>query len=145
MRSLAVLGACVLLGLAPSALAADATDQVEQAVRALQLAWNEGDREKIVPLVSKDHVSILSYAQFDDREVLMEKIKSYAISRHDMSDLKAIQFAPDTVLVRYRGTIVGTFEGEPLPESVIVGRVWIREQDGVWREAFYQETPLRAP
>jgi Domain of unknown function (DUF4440) len=144
MRSLAVVRACVLLGLAPSALAADATDQVEQAVRALQLAWNEGDHKKVVSLVSEDHVSILSYAQFDDREVLMEKMKSYAISRHDMSELKAIQFAPDTVLVMYRGTIVGTFEGKPLPENVIVGRVWIRE-DGVWREAFYQETPLSAP
>jgi hypothetical protein len=44
MRNLAVLGACVLLGLAPSALAADATDQVEQAVRELQSARNEGDR-----------------------------------------------------------------------------------------------------
>jgi uncharacterized protein (TIGR02246 family) len=134
----------VLLGLAPSALAADATDQVEQAVRALQLAWNERDREKVVSLVREDHVSILSYAQFSGREVLMEQMKSYAFSRYDMSDLKAIQFAPDTVLVMYRGTLVGTFEGKPVPENVIVGRVWMRE-DGVWREALYQETPLAAP
>jgi hypothetical protein len=53
MRNLAVWGACVLLGLAPSALAADATDQVEQAVRELQSAWNEGDRDKVVSLVSE--------------------------------------------------------------------------------------------
>jgi uncharacterized protein (TIGR02246 family) len=144
MRNLAVLGACVLLGLATSALAADATDQVEQAVRELQSAWNEGDRDKVVSLVSEDHVSILSYAQFNDRQDLIEHMKSYAFTRYEMSDLKAIQFAPDTVLVMYRGTLVGTFEGEPVPQNVIVGRVWIRE-DGVWREALYQETPLSPP
>jgi hypothetical protein len=70
------------LMIATPAWADDAAKEVEQAVHALQAAFQEGDSKTISALVTDDHVSILSYAQFYGRADLLAHLPQYRISNH---------------------------------------------------------------
>ena len=119
----------------------DTASGVAAAVADLQAAFNHGDRDRVAALLTPGHVSILPYARFDGRAALLEHMADYAIRRYAVADLRVTPVATETVLVNLRGTITGRFGGRPLSARVIVGQVWVRNEGG-WREAYYQETPL---
>jgi hypothetical protein len=115
--------------------------ELAAAVAELQTAFNEHNRDKVTALVTDSHVSIMSYARFDGRAQLLDHMKDYAFQSYRMDELTTTPLGPEVALVSFRGTLDGTYAGKPLPRDVLVGQVWLR-QDGNWREATYQETPL---
>ncbi|MDQ3921667.1 MAG: nuclear transport factor 2 family protein [Actinomycetota bacterium] len=117
---------------------------LQEAVRGLQAAFDKGDKETVTAMITDDHVSIMSYAQFYGRASLLEAMPKYKFSEYRIDQLKTTTIGPDVALVTSHGAIRGTYAGKPVPSRVIVGQVWVK-QDGRWREATYQETPEGQP
>ena len=117
---------------------------LQGAVRGLQAAFDKGDKETVTAMITDDHVSIMSYAQFYGRASLLEAMSKYKLSEYRIDLLKATTIGRDVALVTSHGAIRGTYAGKPVPSRVIVGQVWVK-QDGRWREATYQETPEGQP
>ncbi|GAA3202735.1 nuclear transport factor 2 family protein [Dactylosporangium siamense] len=115
--------------------------ELSAAVAELRTAFVEHDRNKVAALMTEDHVSIMSYARFDGRTQLLDHFNDFTFQSLPADDLTTTPLGPDAALVSFRGTLEGTYAGRPVPRDVLVGEVWLR-QDGSWREATYQETPL---
>ncbi|MET7417531.1 nuclear transport factor 2 family protein [Dactylosporangium sp. NPDC005555] len=111
------------------------------AVAELRTAFIEHNRDKVAALVTDNHVSIMSYARFDGRIQLLDHFNDFAFRSLPTDDLTTTPLGPDAALVSFRSTVEGTYADKPVPRDVLVGEVWLR-QDGNWREATYQETPL---
>jgi hypothetical protein len=101
--------------------------EVEQAAHALQAAFQEGDSKTISALVTDDHVSILSYAQFYGRADLLAHLPQYRISNHTVVGMKTMLMSNDSALVVYSGTVQGTYAGRKVPTNVIVTEAWVKQ------------------
>ncbi|MFC5006915.1 nuclear transport factor 2 family protein [Dactylosporangium cerinum] len=115
--------------------------ELAAAVAELRTAFVEHDRDKVAGLVTDNHVSIMSYARFDGRTQLLDHFDDFAFRSLPTEDLTTTPLGPDGALVSFRSTLDGTYAGRPVPRDVLIGEVWLR-QNGNWREATYQETPL---
>ncbi|MET7393516.1 nuclear transport factor 2 family protein [Dactylosporangium sp. NPDC005572] len=115
--------------------------ELAAAVAELRTAFIERDRDKVAALVTDNHVSIMSYARFDGRAQLLDHLDDYAFRSYLTDDLTTTPLGPEEALISFRSTLDGTYADKPVPRDVLVGEVWLR-QDGNWREATYQETPL---
>ncbi|WP_238013716.1 nuclear transport factor 2 family protein [Dactylosporangium sp. AC04546] len=115
--------------------------ELATAVAELRTAFIERNTDKVAALVTDNHVSIMSYARFDGRAQLLDHLNDYAFRSYVTDDLTTTPLGPEEALISFRSTLDGTYAGKPVPREVLVGEVWLR-QDGNWREATYQETPL---
>jgi uncharacterized protein (TIGR02246 family) len=135
----------LLTGLALVLPAADAGDdvakEVERAVRTIQMAFNKGDADALKGLMTEDHVTILSYAQFASAADLLKALSDWQYTEYKMDGLKVKTLGKDVALVSYQAVMKGTYKGKPVPSPVQVSEVWVK-RDGKWLEASYQETPV---
>jgi uncharacterized protein (TIGR02246 family) len=135
-----LIGSAVLL---VAALArADTADEVERSVRALQTAFNKGDADALKGLMTEDHLTTLSYAQFASAADLLKAFGDFKVSEFKMDGLKVKALSKDVALASFQVTIKGTYKGKEVPSPVRVVEVWIK-RDGKWLEASYQETPVK--
>jgi uncharacterized protein (TIGR02246 family) len=138
LRSL-LIGTAVLL-LAVQARA-DTSEEVERSVRTIQKAFNEGDVDTLKRLMTKDHVTILTYARFANTADQLKVLSDFKFSEYKIDGLKVKALTKDVALVSYQAAIKGTYKGKEVPSLVQVAEVWL-QRDGKWLQAAYQETPL---
>jgi uncharacterized protein (TIGR02246 family) len=119
----------------------DVTQEVERAVRNLQTAFNQGDTETVKGLMTADHVTILTYAQFGNAADLLKVLSDWKTLEYKTEGIRVRTLTPDVALVTFRATIKGTFRGKEVPSPVRVAEAWVK-RDGKWVEASYQETPV---
>jgi uncharacterized protein (TIGR02246 family) len=138
LRSL-LIGTVVML-LAVQAKA-DTAEDVERAVRTIQTAFNKGDVDALKRLMTEDHVTILTYAQFSNTADQLQVLADWKFTEYKMEGLKVKALTKDVALVSSQATIKGTYKGKEVPSPVQVVEVWIN-RDGKWLQASYQETPV---
>jgi ketosteroid isomerase-like protein len=138
---------CLLIGTAILLLAvqarADTGEEVEDAVRTIQRAFNKGDVDTLKGLMTEDLTTILTYARFSSAADQLKVLSDWKFSEYKIDGLKVKPLTKDVALVSYTATIKGTYKGKQVPSPVQAGQVWVR-QDGKWKQASFQETPLDA-
>ena len=120
---------------------ADTADEVGRSVRAIQTAFNKGDADALKALMTEDHVTTLTYAQFASAADLLKVLPEFKMTEYKMDGLKVQALTKDVALASFHATIKGTYKGKEVPSPVRVVEVWIK-RDGKWLEASYQETPV---
>src|SRR5262245_25751798 len=120
---------------------ADTAEEVERAVRTIQTAFNKGDVDALKRLMTEDHVTILTYAQFSNTANQLQVLADWKFTEYKMGGLKVKALTKDVALVSYRATIKGTYKGKEVPSPVQVVEVWMN-RDEKWLQASYQETPV---
>ena len=138
LRSLWIGTVVMLLALQAKA---DTAEEVERAVRTIQTAFNKGDVDALKRLMTEDHVTILTYAQFSNTADQLQVLADWKFTEYKMEGLKVKALTKDVALVSYQATIKGTYKGKKVPSPVQVAEVWIN-RDGKWLQASYQETPV---
>jgi uncharacterized protein (TIGR02246 family) len=117
------------------------TKEVEEAVHAIQTAFNKGDAATLKQLMMPDIVVILPYARFSSAADQLKVLSHWKYSDYKIEGLQVKALTKDVALVVYRATIKGTYKGEAVPSPVQVGEVWVKRGER-WRQASYQETPV---
>ena len=138
LRSLWIGTVVMLLALQAKA---DTAEEVERAVRTIQTAFNKGDVDALKRLMTEDHVTILTYAQFSNTADQLQVLADWKFTEYKMEGLKVKALTKDVALVSSQATIKGTYKGKEVPSPVQVAEVWIH-RDGKWLQASYQETPV---
>ena len=135
----------LLIGMAVLILAvqvrADTAEEVERSVRTIQTAFNKGDVDALKGLMTEDHTTTLTYAQFANAADQLKVLAEFKFTDYKMTGLKVKALTKDVALASYQATIKGTFKGKQVPSPVQVVQVWIN-REGKWLQASYQETPV---
>ena len=134
--------AAIVIAVSAAAKADDMTTEVERSVHTIQTAFNKGDVSTLQALMTEDHMTVLSYAQFSDAASQLKVLSEFRFSNYAVDGLAVKALSPDVALVTYRATIKGTFKGRAVPSPVDVTEVWVK-RDAKWRQAAYIETPLQ--
>jgi predicted lipid-binding transport protein (Tim44 family) len=118
----------------------DVARDLERAVHSIQTAFNKGDVDTLRVLMTDDHLTILTYAYFSNREDQLKLLSEFRFAEYRVDDLEVRGLTENTAVVTYRATIRGTYRKRKVPSPVHVGEVWVK-RDGKWLQASYQETP----
>ena len=119
----------------------DVAKDVERAVHSIQTAFNNGDVDTLRVLMTDDHLTLLAYAHFSNREDQLKLLSEFKFSAYRIDDLQVRSLTETVVVVTYRATIRGTYKERQVTSPVHVGEVWVK-RDGKWLQASYQETPV---
>jgi ketosteroid isomerase-like protein len=130
------------------ALAACSRDEVaeieaiDNAVGALDAAFEAQDAKAVKALMTADHLSVTPYygAPQSVDEVLAS-LPDLKYEQTDSSEPKVVLFECDTAMRTLTAKVEGSFKGEPFSEKVFITSILVRE-DGKWLEQFYQVTKL---
>jgi hypothetical protein len=114
--------------------------EVEMAVRTVQTAFDQGNKEVLKRFLTEDHTSVLSYARITSTEDLLRHLSDFKFSEYKIDRLQVKLLSPEVALVSQRATIQGTYQGRKVPSPVHVTTVWVR-RGGQWLQTYYQETP----
>ena len=138
LRSLLIGMAVILLA---AQARADTADEVKRSVHTIQTAFNNGDVDTLKGLMTKDHMTTLTYARFANTADQLKVLAEFKFSEYKIEGLTVKALAKDVALASYQATITGTYKGKEVPSPVQVVEVWVK-RDGKWLQASYQETPL---
>ena len=118
--------------------------EVKQALRALNAAFEKGDATSIKKLTTDDHIAVAPY--YGGTMTVKEQLSSLAdlkFSEFRPGELRVTLLGVDSALVTYSLTQKGTYKGKPLAGKAYASSVLVK-RDGRWLEVFYQETALDA-
>ena len=121
----------------------DVARDLERAVRTIQTAFNKGDVDTLRVLMTDDHLTVLTYAHFSNREDQLKVLSDFQFADYQIDGLQVRGLTETVAVVTYRATIRRTYGKRKVPSPVNVGEVWVK-RDGKWRQASYQETPVDA-
>lgn len=116
--------------------------------RAINEAVVKGDVAAFKKHVSADGWAIdpmagrMSIAEF--LQGLPAMAKDMTITSWDLSEPKMLRVDPRTVVLTYKWTGTGTYQGKPLPSPTWASTVWT-ERGGKWTAVFHQESPAAPP
>jgi ketosteroid isomerase-like protein len=137
---LLLLTTSFLLG--ATARAAEPAKDVEKALRALNDAFKNSDLAAIGRLMTDNHVAVTPYYGGPLSKAEQLKVQpDFKLTEYGMGDVKITFLSKDVALVSYPLTLKGTFKGKAVPTKNFASAIWV-QQDGKWREAYYQETAL---
>ena len=139
LRHLLIVTAVLLLAVQ---VRADTAEEVERSVQTIQKAFNKGDVDTLKGLMTEDHITTLTYAQFANAADQLKVLAEFKFTEYKMTGLKVKALTKDVALASYQATIKGTYKGKKVPSPVQVVEVWIK-RDGTWLQASYQETPVQ--
>ena len=118
------------------------SSDLEKAADALNEAFKKGDADAVKALMTEDHVAVTaSYGGPLDRAEQLKTLADLKLTEYAAAKTKVSALGKDAALVTYELTLKGTYKGKEVPRKNFASAVWVK-QDGKWREAFYQETPL---
>jgi hypothetical protein len=86
----------------------DIAAEVERSKYAVQTAFNKGDVQAVRKLLTEDHVTLLSYAQFSSAADQLKVLSDWKFSEYKIESLKVKPLTDDVALVTFRATIKGT-------------------------------------
>ena len=134
----------LVLGAATPVAAGEAADiaAIEAQREALGKAYEDGDAAAARALMTPDQRSVTFV--YDGPQTVAEQLaslKDLAVEVYDAIPPTFEMLGADAALVTYEQSYRGTFKGDPLPERVFVGEIWVRH-GGTWLQKFYQETVI---
>lgn len=142
-KILAALSLLILFGLAACAQDEGAEiEAIDNAVGALDEAFEAQDAEKVKALMTSDHLSVTPYygAPQSVDEVLAS-LDDLKYEQTDLSEPKVVFLGADTAMRTLTATIGGTFKEEPFSGKAFITSVLVK-QNGKWLERFYQVTEI---
>lgn len=113
-----------------------------RAMETLNTAFKNRDAATIRRLITPDHLAVTSY--YDGPftvEQELQTLPDLEYAEYKAGELKVTPLGSDAAVVHYTLNLKGTFQGKPLPPKNYAAATWVR-QNGQWREAYYQETPV---
>jgi ketosteroid isomerase-like protein len=137
-----LLAAALLTFSAAPGFADDAADiaAIKAGMAALDQAFDSGNGDTIRALMTPDHVAVVfAYKGPQTVDEQIASLKDLKMETYDSIPPTVSMLGPDAALATSENSYRGTFEGNPLPQRVFVGEVWVRA-DGKWLQKFYQET-----
>jgi uncharacterized protein (TIGR02246 family) len=138
----ATLVLVLALVFATPARPADPATEVNQALDALNQAFEKGDAKAVAALMTDDHIAVAPYYSKPlSREEQLKGLADHKLVEYKSSKMKVQVLGPDAALVTYEVAMKGTFKGKPVPAKSFASAIWVRK-GGKWQESFYQETPL---
>lgn len=134
----------LVLGAATPVAAGEAADiaAIEAQREVLGKAYEDGDAAAARALMTPDQRSVTFV--YDGPQTVAEQLaslKDLAVEVYDAIPPTFEMLGADAALVTYEQSYRGTFKGDPLPERVFVGEIWVRH-GGTWLQKFYQETVI---
>src|SRR5262249_28936429 len=81
----------------------------------VQTAFNKGDVATLQTLMTEDHVTVLTYAQFSNAPSQLKVLSDFKFATYRIDDLVVKPLSDDAALVTYRATIKGTYKGRVVP------------------------------
>jgi len=136
-----LLLAALLTATCSTVNAGDSTKEVEKAISALNDAFKAGVPGPIKSLLTEDHLSVTTWGGRQTREESLKTLPELKLKEYAVSGMKVTLLGKEAALVTYSLGLKGTFKGKDVPEKNFASAVWVRK-DGIWLEAYYQETPL---
>jgi hypothetical protein len=138
------LATLLVLGAATPTFADEAADitAIEAQREALGKAYQDRDAAAARALMTPDQRSVTFVydgAQTVDQQ--LASLKDLTVEVYDAIPPTFEMLGADAALVTYEQSYRGTFEGNPLPERVFIGEIWVRD-GGTWLQKFYQETVI---
>lgn len=126
---------------------ADAADdkavkkELLDAVVKLNKAFGDRDPKAIKPLITDDHLAILSLGEKRTGRYELAHLDDYTYSSYETRDVEVKSLSKDVALVTFRVLVRGTFKGRPYPPENLCVSVFVKK-DGKWLETYYQETAV---
>src|SRR5262249_34083692 len=108
-----------------------AADEVERSVRSIQSAFDNEDRETLRGLMTKDHVTIMTYAQSSNAGELLKSLSDSTFPEYKSSHQRVKFLTQEVALASHHATIKGTYNGKEVPSPVHVTTVWLKRR-GEW-------------
>lgn len=141
--SVCALLSCLLINNALHAAEKPSPEDAEllKAVKTLDAAFSQRDKETIRKMTDPRHISIAPAYQFFNQEDQLKALPELKLTLFKASPKKIIHTTPRSALITYEANIEGTFEGQKLAKHVQIVECWIKRK-GNWIEVSYQETPL---
>jgi hypothetical protein len=145
-RTVGILIAAAAMASAATAYVSAQDAQTEETLianeRAVQDAVAKGNVE-----VFKQHVAADAWSiSMAGRMPVADFVKDFAkmtkemnITSWDITDTKTIWTDPNTAVLTYQWTGVGTYQGQPVPSPVWCSTVWSKK-GGKWMAVFHQES-----
>ncbi|QDV52716.1 nuclear transport factor 2 family protein [Gimesia fumaroli] len=119
----------------------EADAELLKAVKILDEAFSNRDKETIRKMTDPRHISISPAYQFFNQEDQLKALPELKLSLFKTGKITIIHTTPRSALITYEANIEGTFEGKQLAKHVQIVECWIKRK-GNWIEVSYQETPL---
>src|SRR6516162_7696364 len=91
---------------------ADTAEVVERSVRSIQTAFNKGDVDALKGLMTRDHLTILTYARFSNAADQLKVLAEFKFTEYKMTGLKVKSLTKDVALASYQGNIKGTYKAK---------------------------------
>ena len=138
------IAAALMIAAAPSCFADEASDIAAIAAQrsALGKAYEDGDAGAVRALVTPDQRSVtFAYDGARTLDQQLASLKSLDIEVYDAIPPTYEMLGADAALVTYQQSYRGSFEGNPLPDRVFVGEIWVRKGN-TWLQKYYQETVI---
>jgi hypothetical protein len=146
-RTAGILVAAAALASAATVYVSAQDAQAEKTIianeRAVQGAVAKGTVE-----VFKQHVAADAWTidSMTGRTPVADFVKDFAkmttemkITSWDITDMKTIWPDPNTAVLTYKWTGVGTYQGQPVPSPAWCSTVWSKK-GGTWMAVFHQES-----
>ena len=112
-----------------------------KAVKKLDEAFSNRDKETIRSMTDPNHLSIAPAFQFFNRADQLKALPELKLTKFEAKPKKIIHTTPRTALITYEANIEGTFAGKELTKHVQIVECWVKRKKK-WIEVSYQETPL---
>jgi hypothetical protein len=140
----ALLTTLLVLGAATPTLADEAADiaAIEAQREALGKAYQDRDAAAARALMTPDQRSVTFV--YDGAQTVDQQLASLGDLTVEVYDAIPPTFemlGADAAIVTYEQSYRGTFRGNPLPDRVFIGEIWVRD-GGAWLQKFYQETVI---
>ncbi len=140
-----MMAVCVcLLMIAVTARAQNpALKVIKKQLAKLNEAFEKGDEAAIKGLTTKDHLSVTPYynGAFDLTQQL-KTLEQLKLTKYEAGKKSFKMLDKNTVLITYRLSQEGTFQGQKIAPFSFVSAIWIKRENK-WMEAFYQETLIK--
>ena len=139
------LGALALLTLAAPAAAKDLRGDLMANEKLFWDAWGKRDPAPFRKSLTVDAAQIVAgAAPLAGREAIAKSIAGHScqIRGFSFSDSSVRMLSSTVALLNYSATQDATCEGTTLPPKLRVTSIWVR-QGKMWRNANYQETPVK--
>ena len=143
IRTGALAAAVAIAALAP-AHADEAADiaAITAQRAALGQAYEDGKADKVRALLTPDQRSVtFVYDGPMTVDAQIGTLKDLDVEVYDAIPPTFEMLGPDAALVTTEQSYRGTYKGDPLPDRVFIGEVWVKV-DGTWLQKYYQETVI---
>lgn len=147
---LAIVAACfaILSPVLPTIADEAATvAELKTMVMEVNRAYADRDAATIERMTTPDHIAVAP--QFRKSLTIREQLDTlgdYKREPFDFTHIDVTLLADDAAFITYENSYreSGHYQGKALSPRVYVSQIWLK-QDGVWRQSFYQETPIVSP